>query len=283
MRIAGRQLPTLLALLALLAPFMPARADGPAPEITLAGPLAQGGLVIGRAPGCTAVRLDGRPIAIDADGRFVLGFGRDAPPDHVLEAECGGKPVRRPLVVAPRSFPVERVDGLPERMVTLPPEDLARREREMAAIAAARAARSDLADVFAGFIRPAEGRISGVYGAQRILNGRPRTPHYGLDIAAPEGAPVVAPAGGIVRLVDDFLLEGRIIVIDHGMGVTSTLFHLKDIVVGEGERVRRGQLIGHVGRSGRATGPHVDWRINWGEVRIDPALALTLADGDDAR
>lgn len=280
MRKAGRLIPVLLAVLAACAL---ARADGSAADIILTGPLAQGGLVIGHARGCTALRLDGRAIAIEADGRFVLGFGRDAPRDHVLEAECGGRLVRRPLVVAPRSFPVERVDGLPERMVTLPPEDLARRKREMAAIAAARAVRSDLADVFAGFIRPAEGRISGVYGAQRILNGRPRTPHYGLDIAAPEGTPVVAPAGGIVRLVGDFLLEGRIIVIDHGMGVTSTLFHLKDIVVAEGERVQRGQLIGHVGRSGRATGPHVDWRINWGEVRIDPALALALAAGDGAR
>ncbi len=255
-----------------------AAAAGDRPEgIALHGELAQGGLVIGHAPGCAAARLDGRRIAIDDEGRFVFGFGRDATRAHVLEVICDGRSVRRTLTVARRRFPVERIDGLPERSVTLPPEDLARRRKEIAAIVAARAARSALEEVFTGFIRPAKGRISGVYGAQRVLNGKPRTPHYGLDIAAPEGAPVVAPAGGIVRLVGDFLLEGRIIVIDHGMGVTSTLFHLKDIVVREGERVRRGQLVGHVGRTGRATGPHVDWRVNWGDVRIDPALALTLA------
>ncbi|RMF70757.1 MAG: M23 family metallopeptidase [Alphaproteobacteria bacterium] len=245
--------------------------------ITLVGRLVQGGLVIGHAPGCTAVRLDGREIAMDEERRFVFGFGRDARRDHLLEAECAGRTVRRPLVVAERHFPIERVNGLPERSVTLPPEDLARRKREIAAIVRARAVHSDLEEVFAGFRRPAAGRISGVYGAQRVLNGKPRTPHYGLDIAARAGTPVVAPAGGIVRLVGDFLLEGRIIVIDHGMGVTSTLFHLKDIVVREGERVRQGQLIGHVGQTGRATGPHVDWRVNWGAVRIDPALALALA------
>ncbi len=250
--------------------------------IALVGELAQGGLVIGYAPDCAAVRLDGRKIAIDDEGRFVFGFRRDAARDHQLEVVCGGRTIRRRLTVAKRRFPVERVDGLPERTVTLPPEDLARRRQEIAAIRRAREQHSDLDELFAGFRRPAEGRISGVYGAQRILNGKPRTPHYGLDIAAPEGTPVVAPAGGVVRLVGDFLLEGRIIVIDHGMGVTSTLFHLRDIVVREGERVRQGQLVGHIGRTGRATGPHVDWRINWGDVRIDPALALALSPGEAA-
>ncbi len=250
--------------------------------IALVGELAQGGLVIGHAPGCAVVRLDGRRIAIDDEGRFVFGFGRDAAREHLLEVVCGVRTVRRRLTVAKRRFPVERVDGLPERTVTLPPEDLARRRKEIAAIHRAREWHSDSGELFAGFQRPAEGRISGVYGAQRILNGKPRTPHYGLDIAAPEGTPVVAPAGGVVRLVGDFLLEGRIIVIDHGMGVTSTLFHLRDVVVREGERVRRGQLVGHVGRTGRATGPHVDWRVSWGDVRIDPALALALSPKESA-
>ncbi len=257
-------------------------AADPSDGVTLVGELAQGGLVIGHAPGCAVVRLDGRRIAVDDEGRFVFGFGRDAARDHLFEAVCGERSVRRRLTVAKRRFPVERVDGLPERTVTLPPEDLARRREEIAAIHRARKEHTKLDEVFAGFQRPAAGRISGVYGAQRILNGKPRTPHYGLDIAAPEGTPVVAPAGGIVRLVGDFLLEGRIIVIDHGMGVTSTLFHLRDIVVREGERVHRGQVIGHVGRTGRATGPHVDWRINWGDVRIDPALALALSSKEAA-
>ncbi|MCG8506759.1 MAG: M23 family metallopeptidase, partial [Sphingomonadales bacterium] len=134
---------------------------------------------------------------------------------------------------------------------------------------------SERMDWAAGFVWPAIGRVSGVYGSQRILNGEPRFPHYGLDVAAPTGAPVVAPNSGRVVLAEpDFLLEGGIVIIDHGFGVTSTLFHLSSVDVAVGQEVARGQRIGAVGATGRASGPHVDWRVNWNKVRLDPELLI---------
>ena len=124
---------------------------------------------------------------------------------------------------------------------------------------------------------PAQGRISGVYGSQRILNGEPRSPHYGLDVAAPIHTPVMAPLGGIITLAEpDFLLEGGIIIIDHGFGVSSTVFHLQSVDVIVGQPVQKGEQIGTIGATGRASGPHVDWRVNWGKVRLDPGLLVGL-------
>ncbi len=249
------------------------------PWVEILGRPVPGALLVGRTTPGSRVRLDGRGLRVAADGRFVFGFGRDATGEHLLEIVGPDGRVRtKPLRLAPRRYPVERVDGLPAKTVTLPPEWHERRAREIARIRAARAVVSDRRDWRAGFRMPTEGRISGVYGSQRILNGRPRSPHFGLDVAAPEGTPVAAPAGGVVRLAAaDFLLEGGIVVIDHGFGITSTLFHLKDLRVREGEEVRAGQRIASVGMTGRATGPHVDWRVNWGEVRLDPALVLALS------
>lgn len=255
---------------------VPVRAGG----VEIIGPRAPGALLVGRAAPGSRVRLDSRVLKVADDGHFVFGFGRDAPPRHLLEVEPpGGRVERITLRLSPRRYPIERVDGLPPKTVTPPPEWQERRAREIARVHAARSVFSDRRDWQAGFRLPAQGRVSGVYGSQRILNGRPRSPHYGLDIAAHEGTPVVAPAGGIVRLAaPDFLLEGGIVIIDHGFGVSSTLFHLKDLRVHEGEEVRAGQRIASMGMTGRATGPHVDWRVNWGEVRLDPALALALTE-----
>ncbi len=248
-------------------------------SIEIFGKRAPGALLIGRAIPGSRVRLDGRELRVAGDGRFVFGFGRDSSLDHVLEVDLPGGGVERlALELAPRRYAVERVDGLPAGTVTLPPEWRERRTREIARIRAARSMISRRMDWAQGFRQPAQGRISGVYGSQRILNGKPRSPHFGLDIAAPAGTPVVAPAGGIVRLAAaDFLLEGGIIIIDHGFGISSTLFHLQDLRVHEGEEVRAGERIASVGMTGRATGPHVDWRVNWGEVRLDPALALAVS------
>ena len=139
----------------------------------------------------------------------------------------------------------------------------------------ARSFKTDDLAWLSGFIRPAEGRFSGFYGSQRILNGKPRSPHYGLDIAGPTGTPIIAPASGVVRLaVPDFLLEGGIVIIDHGFGVTSTLFHMNSVDVKKGQAVRQGEQIGTIGQTGRASGPHVDWRVNWGNVRLDPILLI---------
>ncbi|RMD89108.1 MAG: M23 family metallopeptidase [Alphaproteobacteria bacterium] len=253
--------------------------------LELAGRLTQGGLLIGRVAPGARVRLDGDTVRVAPDGRFVIGFGRDAPPAHMIEVtQPDGGIERHRLEVALRQYRIERVDGLPEKTVTLPPEYRARRARETSMVRKARAIISDRLDWEQGFILPARGRISGVYGSQRILNGKPRWPHYGLDVAAPTGTPVVAPAGGIVRLAEpDFLLEGGILVIDHGFGVSSTLMHLSRIDVAVGEEVKKGQQVGAIGATGRATGPHVDWRINWRAVRLDPGLVVDLPAGAGTR
>jgi len=245
------------------------------------GHITQGGMVIGQdKPGIQAF-LDDQPLRVDASGRFVFGFGREAGPvAKVKIVYPDGKTSEVTLNVSSQTYDIERVDGLPPKTVTIPEEERIRREKETAMVREARAKSSDALDWAGGFSQPAEGRISGVYGSQRILNGELRWPHYGLDIAADIGTPVRAPAGGVVRLAEkDFLLEGGIIIIDHGFDVSSTLMHLSSVEVAVGQRVERGEVIAGLGATGRASGPHVDWRINWGAVRLDPALALDLDVG----
>lgn len=248
-----------------------------AAQIALDGPMTQGGLITGKiAPG-HALELDGEPVKVASNGRFVIGFGRDAELEHrltLLDPE-GRKLSRQTLRLADRDFDIERIDGLPEEKVTLPPEYYQRRERETGMVRKARAPVTDRTHWASGFQWPARGRISGVYGSQRILNGKPRWPHYGVDVAAPEGAPVYAPAAGVVRLAEsDFLLEGGIVIIDHGFGVSSTLMHLASVDVEVGREIAAGERIGAIGATGRATGAHVDWRINWRDRRLDPQLLV---------
>ena len=266
-----------LVVLSLLASSFAVSADG---DLSLQGDLVQGALILGQTqPGAT-VSLDGEPLAVTPDGRFVFGFSRDAGPSAALRVVLpGGKTIDRTMTIEKRGYQIERVDGLPPKTVTPPAEWLERRKMETGRVRKGRADMRDLLHWTTGFIKPAEGRYSGFYGSQRILNGQPRTPHYGLDIAAPENTPVNAPAAGVVTLADpDFLLEGGIVIIDHGYRVTSTLFHMNDVTVKEGDVVTQGQQIGLMGAKGRATGSHVDWRINWGNVRLDPALVLPEPD-----
>lgn len=251
----------------------------PAEALELSGALKQGGLVLGQVAPGSRVWLDGAEIKVAGDGRFIFGFAREAGAKAVLSfASPDGVREQRQLAIAPQDYAIDRVDGLPPATVTIPPEEAARRQRESALVQQARAPVSELLAWADGFILPVAGaRISGVYGAQRILNGEPRWPHYGLDLAAPVGTPVTAPAAGIVRLAEtDFLLEGGIVIIDHGFGVSSTLMHLHSVAVTKGQSVRQGEVVATLGMSGRANGPHVDWRINWGDVRVDPRLALEM-------
>ena len=259
----------------LLAPNLlagsPARA-----EISLDGHFVQGGLVYGRtAPGSTVV-LDGRPLHVTPDGEFLLGFGRDAAPSSRLAVRYpDGKSEERTLAVVAREWQIQRVDGLPERAVTPRPEDLERIKRDAAEIAAARARDTALTLFRSGFAWPVTGPISGVYGSQRILNGQPRQPHFGVDIAAPAGTPVVAAADGIVSLVDEnMFFTGKTLLIDHGYGLSSTYLHLSAIAVKDGQRVKQGQVVGRVGATGRVTGAHLDWRVNLFAIRLDPALLV---------
>ena len=248
-------------------------ADGPP---LLQGQAAQGGMLWGHVTPGTQVYLDGGAVEVHQDGTFVIGFGRDQAGTAALEYRySNGATERKNISIEAREFDIERVNGLPPKTVTPPPEWTARRAVETGRVRAARAVMMPETLWISGFQKPATGRFSGFYGSQRILNGKPRSPHYGLDIAADIGTPIWAPAGGVVRLAaPDFLLEGGIVIIDHGLGITSTLFHMNSVEVKEGARVEKGNRIGTVGAKGRANGPHVDWRVNWRNVRLDPLLLL---------
>lgn len=244
--------------------------------VSLTGPETQGGLIVGRAPDAAQVTFDGRRVRVSTEGVFILGFGRDAPPEaELVVTHADGRVERRVLEIAPREYRIQRIDGLPPEKVTPPPEVLERIRREGARVAAARDHDDPRTDFLDGFVWPLEGRISGVYGSQRILNGEPRRPHYGVDVAAPDGTPVVAPADAVVRLAEpDLYFSGGTLIMDHGHGLTSTFIHLSRILVEPGERVRQGQVVAEVGATGRATGPHLDWRMNLFDARLDPQLLV---------
>lgn len=250
------------------------------PQLALAvdikGELVQGGLAIGQAKAGDRIQLDGQPVKVAPDGLFVFGFGRDAPAEHKLTIiQPDGKTSQQILTVRPRQFDIQRIDHLDQNQVTPDPATQARIVADINQVRGARVAASDHRDFEAPFIWPAKGPISGLYGSQRILNGTPKSPHFGVDIAAPEGSPVIAPAGGTVTLsAPGMVLMGNAVVLDHGFGVYSTFIHLKDIAVKPGQQVNQGDLIGHVGKTGRATGPHLHWALNWLGVPLDAALLV---------
>ncbi len=244
-------------------------------SLQLPAHLEQGQLVIGHAPPAAQIEFDGHALRIGADGVFVFGLARDAAPRVELKIRgAGGQAQTLKLDVEQRSYPTERVNGLPQQTVTPSPEILARIEREQAAVQAARTRDDAREDFVHGFSLPVAGaRISGVYGSQRIDNGVPKAPHMGLDMAVPTGTPVRAPADGVVTFAaPDLFLTGGTVLIDHGFGLDSSFLHMSRVEVKVGERVKRGQVIGLAGMTGRATGPHVHWGFNWFEVRLDPAL-----------
>jgi murein DD-endopeptidase MepM/ murein hydrolase activator NlpD len=248
----------------------------PAHAVELVGEAVQGGLLFGTSSPGSKVLLDGVDIMVSADGRFVIGFDRDETGERILRVrEPDGAESTLTLAVAPREYAIERVDGLPPETVTPDPAALERIQKEAELVAAARARRDPRTDYADGFAWPAGGRISGVFGSQRILNGEPRRPHYGLDIAAPTGSPVFAPADGIVTLAHpDLYFSGGTIVLDHGQGLSSSFLHLSRTRVEAGTAVRKGDLIGEIGATGRASGPHLDWRMNWLDRKVDPQLLL---------
>ncbi len=223
-----------------------------------------------------AVTVDGEPVRLTGDRRFVAGFGRDHPATATLVARLvDGTHDRRVVPVAARQYDIESIPSLKQPPPDAPPDPVydARRAVEFAEIAAARAGDSDETGWDQAFTWPAHGRISGVYGSQRIMGGVPKAPHLGLDVAAPPGAPVTAPADGTVRLAHGpFLLEGNLIMLDHGHGLVSAFLHLSRIDVKEGQHVARGAPLGLVGMTGRATGPHLHWALSWHAARLDPAL-----------
>ncbi|MDJ0738678.1 MAG: M23 family metallopeptidase [Gammaproteobacteria bacterium] len=266
------------ALLLLLAPPLAAATATAADAwYALDGQLVQGGLVYGRtAPGSTVLQ-DGQEVRVSKNGDFLLGFTRDAPPTSQLEIRLpDGRNVTRTLDVARREYRIQRIDGLPKRTVTpRKPEDLARIRADAAAVGKARRRDDDRQDFLVGFVWPVLGPVTGVYGSQRILNGQPRRPHYGVDVAAPTGTPVHAPAAGLVTLaVPDMFFSGGTLIIDHGHKLSSSFLHLHRLHVKAGDYVEQGDLIAEVGATGRVTGAHLDWRMNLRDRRIDPQLLV---------
>jgi murein DD-endopeptidase MepM/ murein hydrolase activator NlpD len=238
----------------------------------------QGDLLMGRAPPGSHVEAGGHRIAVGEHGRFVVGLDRDAPDSLEVRIERpSGEVVSRRVEVASRDYAIERIDGLPEDKVSPRSEEtLNRIRREAALVSRARQRNDERSDFLTGWRWPATGRVSGVYGSQRILNGKPRQPHYGVDIAVPAGTPVHAPADGVVSLVHEgMFFSGATLMLDHGQGLSSTFLHLQRIQVAEGERVARGDVIATVGASGRATGPHLDWRMSWFDRRVDPTQLVS--------
>ena len=245
--------------------------------VRLDGPRTQGGLLRGRVSPGSTVEYEGDAVRVSADGWFLVGFGREAPPEAELVVVFpDGRRERQVLQVKLREYDIQRIDGLPTRKVTpRSEEDLARIRAEVEMVKQARAIDDSRADFLGGFRWPIKGRISGVYGSQRILNGEPRRPHFGIDIAAPTGTPVAAPADGVVTLVHpDMFFSGGTMIVDHGHGLSSAFLHLSRILVEKGERVTQGQTIAEVGSTGRSTGPHLDWRMNLLDRRIDPSLLV---------
>lgn len=250
-------------------------------DFWMSGTAVQGGLVTGRAPkGAVSVSLNNAELTLSPEGLFLLGFDRDAPRQASLVAVLadGGK-VERIISVAPGNWRIENVSANLTGGAKSSAEFQARRSAEIVRIEAARAIRSNSNGWRQTFIRPVAGRISGLFGAQRIYNGTPGSYHSGMDIAAPEGREFVAPADGIVTLAagDAFTLEGHLLMIDHGMGLNSAFLHASELLVKEGDIVKQGQVIGRVGATGRASGPHLHWGMKWNSARIDPKLLIAVS------
>jgi murein DD-endopeptidase MepM/ murein hydrolase activator NlpD len=245
-----------------------------------AADLAQGGLVVGRVAPGTRLALDGRALRVGPGGEYAFGLGRDHGPESVLTVTPpGGRAEAQRLVVARRQWQVQSITGLPPAQVTPDAEALKRITAERERLAAARATDSALTHFATGFVLPAHGRISGVFGSQRVLNGEPRQPHYGFDIAAPTGTPISAACAGTVTLAAEFFFFGRIIVLDHGHGVNTLYAHCSAVEVTQGQRVAAGQRIGAVGATGRVTGPHLHFGLSWFATWLDAQPVLPTVSG----
>ncbi|MFL0811464.1 MAG: M23 family metallopeptidase [Agarilytica sp.] len=245
------------------------------PDI-IRGEWVQGALIEGRLPKGYSLEVLGRKVLLRADGSFVFGLGRDTSASlNVIVKNTAGVEKQFTYGVKQREYPTQRIEGVAKKYVAPPPEVSKRISEENRRVKQARKKVRPVIEFAEGFTWPLIGPITGVYGSQRVFNGVPKRPHYGLDIAGPVGAVVVAPAPGEVTLAhNDMYYSGGTLIVDHGYGVSSTFIHLSEILVSEGQKIARGQPIAKVGASGRVTGPHLDWRINWFSERLDPKLLL---------
>jgi len=263
---------------------LPRGAFAQSERIVLTGALQQGSLVLGKLEPGASVKVDGAALRVSPDGRFAFGFEYDqTKPSTVAATFADGSSQTRDIVPAARQYEIQKINGLPDQEAhPSEPDIVARIQREHALVGRARKTDSDLSFYAEPLDWPAKGIISGVFGSQRILNGVASAPHFGVDIAGGEAAAIHAPAGGMVLLAEQFFLEGGYTLLDHGHGVFTGYMHQSAQLVKAGDAVARGQQIGNIGHTGRATGPHLHWQMNWFQVRLDPSLSTRTSAPDKA-
>ncbi|WP_218044128.1 M23 family metallopeptidase [Kiloniella majae] len=265
--VAMRRLFAFLSII--LAMVSTAFADG---SYSLRGEFIQGGIIIGKAPSGTKVFLNKEAIKVSEQGDFVFGFGRDVEGQvEVSIHKPDGDILTENYEIKKRDYAIQRIEGVAQKYVSPPKEVADRISRDATIVAKARTSNFDEPMYASGFIWPAQGRISGVYGSQRVFNGVPKRPHFGVDVAAPVGTPIAAPAPGIVTLAEpDLYYSGGTVILDHGHGLSSTFLHMDSVTVEVGDYLNQGEKLGTLGATGRVTGPHLDWRMNWFKERVDP-------------
>jgi len=243
-------------------------------KLSFSGSFEQGGLVVGRAAAGASVEVDGVKVLVSPEGMFCFGLSFDATkPVQVSALFADGRSERSAITPVQRQYDIQAINGLPESYVEPPPEIAERMARERALIVDARKRDTDGTDFLTPIEWPCAGRLSGVYGSQRVLNGKPMAPHLGVDVAAPEGTPIHAAADGIVAITDEFYLEGNFTLLDHGHGVNTCYLHQSQRLVQPGQIIKRGEVIGLIGHTGRATGPHTHWGLCWFQLKLDPSRA----------
>tara|TARA_B100000945_G_scaffold230834_1_gene187244 strand:+ start:61 stop:873 length:813 start_codon:yes stop_codon:yes gene_type:complete len=242
------------------------------------GKFIQGHFIIGKTEPSSIIWVDQKKVRVTKDGYFVFGIGRDRKYDIVITKETSGKKYKIIKKVQKRKYQIQRIDGLPEKKVTPPKELYDRINKENKIIAKARAINSSLEFFKNKFTKPLDGAIvTGVYGSQRILNGKPKWPHYGIDFAAKKGTKIKAMLSGTATMVEpDLFYTGGTLIFDHGHGISTLYMHLDEIFIKKGQKVKQGEVIGTVGSTGRSTGAHLDVRLNWFGTRLDPASVLKL-------
>ena len=247
----------------------------PAHTIEFQGKFLQGHFILGTTDPNAKILVGKKEVKVSDDGNFVFGIDRDQKYDLTITKIFKGKKTIITKKVIKRKYNIQRIDGLAENKVT-PPESVYKRiKKENNAIGEARAINSNLQFFKEKFVMPVEGIISGVYGSQRILNGKPRWPHYGIDIAAKQGTMIKSSGSGTVTMAeDDLYYTGGTVIMDHGHGISTIYSHLENVLVSVGDKVNKGDIIGTVGSTGRSTGPHLDFRINWFQTRLDPMSVL---------
>ncbi len=275
--------PWIAALLLTLSPGVMA-------QIELSGKMEQGSLIRGKVPAGSKVSLNGTPLRVTPEGEFAFGVEREGALKQTLQVVyADGLTEIKPLTFAKREYRISEVNGIAQKIMKPDPKAQERAAKDSAMTKAARATDSDITAFAKPFIWPLTGRISGVYGSQRVYNGVPGNPHFGVDVAAKTGTVVIAPADGVVTLaVPDMFYSGGTIIIDHGYGVSSSFLHLSKLYLKVGDSVKQGDKIAEVGATGRANGPHLDWRLNWYQMRLDPATLVpsmkdVLAQKDAAK